>query len=740
MEANKYYKYIDFMRLLSCISVLLYHLGLLNGGYLAVCIFFVLSGYLSCVSAFKKEKFSIFSYYYNKLLRIYVPVVIFAFITVAIISLFPSINWFNLKPEVRSVIFGYNNFWQLNANLDYFARHSTSPFIHLWYISILLQFELVFPFIYIILHKLGNKFNKLVPCIISTTFSIAACLYFFVSCTKTNIMTIYYGTFFRSFSFLFGISLGFINSYYGSVISKKINNKIINKLLLIVCIALSLYLLVFIKFDSRYFSLAMIIITIITCVLIDYSISNCNDKLSFFDKTVKQLSSISYEIYLFQYPIIFLFQYININYTMKIVLILILTIVVSYIFNFCLNNKNKKIKIIQYLCLTIILLVASFGVYKYIISKDHTKEMQLLEKQLAENEKMIDKSNEKYLELIKQEEIDWNKVLDEYEKGEAKLGEIVNKLSIVGIGDSVMLGAIQTLHSRFPNGYFDAKVSRTDWEANPILKDLINKNILGDPIIIGLGTNGGCTNSCKTEIMKTCGNRKVFWINTTNYDYINNDLITLSKKYENLHVIDWKSASSGHKEYFVSDGIHLTSSGRKAYTDTIYNSIYQVYLNEYNKKRQEALQEHENKIKNKITFYGNQVLLNAFNYIQEEFQDSKFIADKKLDYKRIKSEITKSIDNKSLTNKIIFIVDSTIDITLNEYKELFGLCDDCEVYVLSTDKSISEELEKSSIKNIKILKFYDEIEKNKNYLSSDGIHLSKEGNKALSTFIKEKIQ
>ena len=147
MEANKYYKYIDFMRLLSCVSVLLYHLGLLNGGYLAVCIFFVLSGYLSCVSAFKKEKFSIFSYYYNKLLRIYVPVVIFAFITVAIISLFPSINWFNLKPEVRSVIFGYNNFWQLNANLDYFARHSTSPFIHLWYISILLQFELVFPFL-----------------------------------------------------------------------------------------------------------------------------------------------------------------------------------------------------------------------------------------------------------------------------------------------------------------------------------------------------------------------------------------------------------------------------------------------------------------------------------------------------------------------------------------------------------------------------------------------------------------
>lgn len=739
MKANKYYKYLDFIRLLSCISVLLYHLGLLKGGYLAVCTFFTLSGYLSCVSAFKKEKFSIFSYYYNKVLRVYVPVVIFVFVTVTIVSLFPSINWFNLKPEVKSVIFGYNNFWQLNANFDYFARHSASPFIHLWYISILLQFELVFPFLYMILYKLGNKFNKLVPCIISTTISIIACLYFFISCTKTNIMSIYYGTIFRSFSFLFGISLGFIHSYYGSVISKKISSKIFNKLLLIICIVIFLYLLIFIKFDSIYFSLSMIIVTIITCILIDYSISDCNDKLTFFDKAIKQLSSISYEIYLFQYLIIFLFQYIDINSEVKLVLIFISTIAISYIFHFCLNNKNKKAKIFQYLLLVFILLVGLFGVYKYLVSEDYTKEMKLLEKQLEENEKMINKSNEKYLELIKQEEMDWNKILDEYEKGEAKLGEIVKNLPIVGIGDSVMLGAVKVLHSRFPNGYFDAKVSRTDWEANPILKDLINKNILGDPIVIGLGTNGGCTNSCKAEIMKTCDTRKVFWINTTNYDYINNNLNMLSKKYENLHVIDWKSASSGHKEYFASDGIHLTLSGRSAYADTIYNSIYQVYLDEYNKKKQEALQEHEDKIKNKITFYGNQLLLNAFNYIQLEFKESKFIVDKKIDYKKIKSEINRSINNNSLTNKIVFVVDSSIHITISEYRELFSLLDDCEIFVLSTEKDISEELDKLSIKNVKILKFYDEIEKNKNYISNDRVHLSEDGNKALSVFIKEEI-
>ena len=52
---KKYYKRLDIIRLISCIAILLFHMNILKGGFLAVCTFFVLSGYLSCVSAFKKE-------------------------------------------------------------------------------------------------------------------------------------------------------------------------------------------------------------------------------------------------------------------------------------------------------------------------------------------------------------------------------------------------------------------------------------------------------------------------------------------------------------------------------------------------------------------------------------------------------------------------------------------------------------------------------------------------------------
>ena len=152
MKLSKgYIKGIGLTRVFACIAILLYHMNLLKGGYLAVCIFFVLTGFLSCISCFKKEKISFKDYYINKFKNIYIPLLVVVFLSISLVSLFSNINWFNLKPETTSVLLGYNNFWQLNANMDYFARHVSSPFMHLWYMGIILQFDLVFPFIFLIL-------------------------------------------------------------------------------------------------------------------------------------------------------------------------------------------------------------------------------------------------------------------------------------------------------------------------------------------------------------------------------------------------------------------------------------------------------------------------------------------------------------------------------------------------------------------------------------------------------------
>ena len=742
-SSKKYYHMLDIIRVVSCFIVLFYHLNLLPGGYLAVCTFFVLTGYLSCISAFRKEKFSILSYYGNRLLKIYLPLVVVVFLTIAVVSFLPDIIWLNLKPETTSVLLGYNNFCQLSANLDYFARHINSPFIHFWYIGILLQFELLFPWIYLLLRKIGDKIHKSIPCIITLSLSIISTIYFYQMCSSNNIMATYYNTFSRIFSLLFGLSLGFIHSYYGVFLCKSLKKGVISKIIFYFYMLIFITLCIIIDNKSVYFPISMIIVTLISCRLIDYGTIISKRRLSTLDKLIKFLSSISYEIYLFQYPIIFLMQYITIHDYFSVPIIMILTLAFSYLLHLCINfkDKNKITKIGKYGVRIIILIIALYGGYQYYRAEDHTQEMNALKDQLAENEEMLKKKQEEYESQLKQEEEDWLSQLVELENGEKELKNIVTNLQVVGIGDSVMLGAVDNLYQTFPNSYFDAEVSRSIWVAGELLQDLKNKNMLGDPIVINLGANGDCTDSCKVEIMKKCEGHKVFWLNVTNDAevHFNENLLSFASRYDNLYVIDWESISKGHPEYFYADGIHLTETGKVAYTKAIYDAIYQVYLEEYNEKKNEIIHKHEEELKNKITFFGNDILLGVFDNIKNDYSNANFIIEKEFNYKMLKNKIESMKKEDSLTYKIVFAFDTNINLTKSEYLDLIDLCKDYQIYIVSTTKENTEML--SSFKEaIVVINFYKELEQHKEYLMADGIHLTERGNEALSKILITNIK
>lgn len=738
ISKQKYYKNLDILRFLSCTAILLYHLNILKGGYLAVCTFFVLTSYLSCLSEFKKDKFSIKDYYLKRIVKLYIPLIIVVFSSLAVISLFPNISWFNLKPETTSVLLGYNNFWQLNANLDYFARHINSPFMHLWYIAILLQFDLVFPLIFVPLRKLGDKVSKSIPCIITALATTISTIYFYRMSLTQNMMVTYYDTFTRLFSLLFGLTLAFFHNYYKSLLPNKFKESPYKNIIFTFYLILLSILFVLIDSKSPYFALSMVITTILTCRIIDYATTTSTNSLNLVEKVVKSLSDISYEIYLTQYPIIFLFQYIKLQPLYKLATIILVTIITSYIIHFALK-KTKRFKVFKYLLLTSVLIVSIYGAYQYYLAKDHTLEMKKLKEQLAQNEQMIKESKEKYAMQLKQEQEDWTKQLENLEECESKLNEVVSNLPIVGVGDSVMLGAISNLQSQFPNGYFDAKVSRTAWKVAPILKDLTEKNMLGNPIVLNLGANGDCSKSCKAEIMQIADKRQVFWLNTTNNETANNNLYNISKEYSNLHLIDWSSISSGHSEYFYADGIHLTPTGRVAYTKAIYDAIYQEYLNEYNEKKKAIISEHEEQEKNKISFYGNTLLLNSFEYIEKDFTTAAFIINKDYTYKSLKSEIEQALKNNAITNKIVLAFDNTTNIKTTEYEELLKLCKDKELYIVATNTTVTN-LSKKNYSNLVVLDFTKELKKHPEYFMADGKHLSDKGNKALSKLLKENIK
>ena len=729
---KKYFKDLDLIRVIACIAVLFYHFNILEGGYLAVCTFFVLSGYLSCISGFKKEKFSLKEYYKNKLFHLYLPLVVVSFITIAIISLIPSINWLNLKPETNSVLLGYNNFWQLNANLDYFARHIDSPFMHFWYIAILLQFDLVFPFVFIFLKKLGDKFDKLIPCIITFFLSLIGIFHFYKISLDSNIMFAYYDTFARIFSIVFGLFLGFVYSYFGTLVPEKIKNSIFNKIIFyfyLICLIILLFLT---KSDSPYFAITMVLATLISIRLIDYGTLFSSEKPN---KILNFISNISYEIYLVQYPIIFLFQELNIEPVLKIFLMIALILSSSTLIHFALDQKREKLKILKNTLAIFVIIISLYGVYNYIVSVDHTAEMNELKEQLNQNTKLMEEQQEIYKAKLAEEQEKWDKMLSDLENGEENLKNLVSDMPVVFIGDSVMLGALPNLKAKFKNGYFNAEISRTCYVANDILKNLIKKNLLGDVIVFSFGANGDCSNATKDAILKTIGNRKLFWLTVTNDKkvHFNDKIKTYAAKYSNLYVIDWETISKGHKNYFYSDGIHLPEPGRIAYTDTIYNGIYKIYLDEYNEKKEAILNEYEEKMKTKISFYGNELLINAYEYLKDDFKDSNFVINKDFNYEELKLELLKNIEEKSLNYKVVFAFDKSFLLTESEYKEIIKICENHEVYIINLDSkfNITDE-------NVFLINFY-EYSNNNEYLMPDRIHLNSNGNMKLTQIIKEKF-
>ena len=728
-----YYKKINIIRVFLCIAVLLYHLDILKGGYLAVCAFFVLSGFLITKSSFDKDNFSIVNYYKSRFLKLYLPLLIVTFGTIAVISLYPDIFWLNLKPETTSVILGYNNFWQISSNLDYFSRSINSPFMHLWYIAIIMQFDLIFPIIYILLKKVGEKINKCIPCILMGVLSIFGIVYFYYISKTGNMTLLYYSTFTRIFSLLIGVTLGLIVNYYGNKLlfmNNKVSNICFYAYLLIL---LSMFILI--DNSSKYFVLCMIVSSIISIRLIQYSLVDVTE-LNKFDYIVKKIASITYEVYLVQYPVIFLFQYVSLSTILKIIVIVLLTIFISILIHFCINNKNKQYRLPQYLLIPLFLVICGYGIYQYFITEDHTKEMKQLQEQLVENQKLAVENQNKYKEQLAKENEDWNNILKDYENAENNMGEVVKNLNVVGIGDSVMLGAVDNLYAMFPNGYFDAKISRTAWVVGGIIENLVNKNMLGEPVIINLGANGDCSKSCKVNIIKQCEGRDIFWINTTNLPNVNSNLLALSKEYDNVHLIDWYTMSRGHEEYFYSDGIHLTGVGRKVYTEAIYNAIHDVYVEKYKIEKEKMLEEHELEEKNKITFYGNNILLNTYEYLESDFSNASFVIDNGFNYNSLKKKLNEDKENNTLTYNIILAFDSSTNLSISEYESILDLLKDNNVLIVSSSKNIKD-IKKLEKENVKIVSMYEEIKNNNEYLMADRLHLTDEGSKKMVELIRK---
>jgi peptidoglycan/LPS O-acetylase OafA/YrhL len=167
----KYRADIDGLRAFAIIPVVLYHAGItmFSGGFVGVDVFFVISGYLITtiiLNDIEKGKFSIASFYFRRIKRIF-PALYFFFIVTSIAC------WFlympaDLKAYGKSLfgsVFFISNivFWRESGYFD--TASELKPLLHTWSLSVEEQFYIFFPVLMIILAKYFRK--KYVPAVLT---------------------------------------------------------------------------------------------------------------------------------------------------------------------------------------------------------------------------------------------------------------------------------------------------------------------------------------------------------------------------------------------------------------------------------------------------------------------------------------------------------------------------------------------------------------------------------------------
>jgi hypothetical protein len=153
----------------------------------------------------------------------------------------------------------------------------------------------------------------------------------------------------------------------------------------------------------------------------------------------------------------------------------------------------------------------------------------------------------------------------------------VQKIEVLAIGDSVMLGAAEELATYGIT--VDAQKSRPFKAALPIVNYVKSIGALGEAVVIHLGTNSGTSQDTIDSIMAPLAGVPLVLVLTNavpgkGWEKSNNTLIrALPDRYPNVKVLDWKLLVDPNPKWVYDDGTHLRPIGQERYTEAILEAL-----------------------------------------------------------------------------------------------------------------------------------------------------------------------
>lgn len=358
----KYRPEIDGLRTIAVLSVLIYHaeftigkIKLLQGGYLGVDVFFVISGFLITsiiMSEYHRTgSFSITNFYERRARRI-LP----ALLTVMLVSL--PFAWKYLLPTqlvdfsksvISSLLFGSNVYWYHTLQ-EYGAESALlKPFLHTWSLAVEEQYYIIFPLILVAIYSWSKKHT-----IVLLTAGFLLSLQFAESMTLRDASFSFYMLPSRFWELISGSLLANILYFH----PQRNNDALLNLTMPVLGLALIVHSVIFTEFSSNHPGFVTLMPIIGTVLIIWFA--NENDLVTkiLSSKFLVRIGLISYSLYLWHYPIFAFGRILDSTPTLASkILWFCLTLILSIITYIFIETPFRRRNIISRKVLLLLLLV-----------------------------------------------------------------------------------------------------------------------------------------------------------------------------------------------------------------------------------------------------------------------------------------------------------------------------------------------------------------------------------------------
>lgn len=179
-------KYIDVLKALAIIAVVLYHTGLMTFGYLGVDLFLVINGYLitkilsNQVLKTNELRSGYLAFQSSRIIRLLPPLLVVGAVCMALgyFVMLPD-DYENLSQSVIATnIFGNNILSAITTKNYWDVANEYKPLMHTWYVGVLMQFYIVYPILFYFARLNKENPKRTLLTIISTLAVVSLLVYF----------------------------------------------------------------------------------------------------------------------------------------------------------------------------------------------------------------------------------------------------------------------------------------------------------------------------------------------------------------------------------------------------------------------------------------------------------------------------------------------------------------------------------------------------------------------------------